>query len=833
MKAWSRRDVLRGAAAGAAAALTPKPLLGATGDAEFPEAMTAATTGMPHGERLRLDAGWKFHLGHACDPAKDFGYGAASRERPFAKAGHVSKVTSANFDDSQWQNVTLPHDWAIELPFVATKPLPEQGAKPFGREYPETSIGWYRRSFKVDAADSGKRFTVEFDGIMRAATIFCNGHYVGENFSGYAPCRFDLTDWINFGERNTLVVRSDVSSGEGWFYEGAGIYRHVWLTITEPICFARDGNVVRSEILRDSARLNFMAEVVNDSDDAKAARVRWQVIDAGGHVVTEAVSQPQTVDAWKQASLTGQIALQNPRLWSCENPYLCRLHCTLEAGGVIKDQTSVSFGIRSVKFDADHGFFLNGKPVKIKGTCNHQDHAGVGAALPDRLQSYRLERLKSMGSNAIRTSHNCPTPELIEAANRLGMLVLCETRMMDSSAEGLSQLERMVRRFRNAPSVVLWSLGNEEPEQGNSRGIRTVSSMKRLIRHLDPTRLVTVAQNGAFGKGISAVVDVQGFNYVEESIDAFHKAFPKQPMIGTETASTLCTRGIYANDAAAGYVSSYDLNAPPWGKTAEPWWKIYAERPFLAGGFAWTGFDYRGEPTPYSWPCISSHFGILDTCGFPKDNYFYYKAWWGAEPVLHLFPHWNWEAGKIVDVWVHSNLESVELFLNGRSLGAKKVEPYTHLAWSVPYEPGTIEARGSKSGHVLLTERRETSGAPAKLVLTADRETIDANGEDVAVISVSVQDAAGRIVPTASNHVRFRVNRVGRLLGVGNGDPSCHEADNGDGRSAFNGMCMALVQASRSAGEITIEAEADGIAGARLKVATAKTEPLPAVAEFA
>jgi beta-galactosidase len=404
---------------------------------------------------------------------------------------------------------------------------------------------------------------------------------------------------------------------------------------------------------------------------------------------------------------------------------------------------------------------------------------------------------------------------------------------MDSSAEGLSQLERMVRRYRNAPSVVLWSLGNEEPEQANSRGVRTVSSMKRLVRRLDPTRLVTVAQNGVFGKGISAVVDVQGFNYSEQSIDSFHKAFPKQPMIGTETASTLCTRGIYANDAAAGYVSSYDLNAPPWGKTAEAWWKIYAERAFLAGGFAWTGFDYRGEPTPYSWPCISSHFGILDTCGFPKDNYFYYKAWWGAEPVLHLFPHWNWEAGKTVKVWVHSNLESVELFLNGRSLGAKKVEPYTHLAWSVPYEPGTIEARGSKGGRVLLTERRDTTGVPAKLVLTADRETIDANGEDVAVISVSVQDAAGRIVPTASNHVRFRVSGEGRLLGVGNGDPSCHEADNGDGRSAFNGICMALVQASRSAGEIMIEAEADGIAGARLKVATAKTEPLPAVAEFA
>jgi beta-galactosidase len=411
------------------------------------------------------------------------------------------------------------------------------------------------------------------------------------------------------------------------------------------------------------------------------------------------------------------------------------------------------------------------------------------------------------------------------------MLVMCETRMMSSNPEGLSQLERMIRKYRNHPSIIIWSLGNEEREQGTPRGVKIVSSMKRLAKELDPSRPVTLAMNGAWGKGASAVVDVQGFNYFVGNIDDFQKQFPSQPTTGSETASTVCTRGIYENDKERGYVSAYDLNAPPWATTAEKWWKYFDERPFLSGGFAWTGFDYRGEPTPYNWPCISSHFGIMDTCGFPKDNYFYYQAWWGAQPVLHLFPHWNWpgKEGREIDVWCHSNLDSVELFLNGASLGSQKVQRNTHLAWKVKYVPGTIEARGTKDGNIVLTTKRETTGAPAKLLLLPDRQKISADGEDLSVVAVEVHDAKGRIVAVASNDVSFEVSGPGKIIGVGNGDPSCHEPDKATKRSAFNGLCMAFVQATKQAGEIRVVARAAGLESASTVIEAEAAQLRPAV----
>ena len=378
------------------------------------------------------------------------------------------------------------------------------------------------------------------------------------------------------------------------------------------------------------------------------------------------------------------------------------------------DRVETTFGIRTLRFDAEKGFFLNGKPVKIKGMCNHQDHAGVGEALPDRLQAYRIERLKGMGTNGCRTSHNAPTPEFLDACDRMGMLVMDETRTMSSNEEGLSELERLIKRDRNHPSVVIWSLGNEEPQQASKRGARIVSTMKKLQQKLDPTRVSTAAMNNGWGGvGISTVLDVQGFNYRDGKIDAFHKKYPQQPSIGTETASTLATRGIYEKDTVRGYVSAYDVNKPSWGNTAEEWWSFYDEREFLSGGFCWTGFDYRGEPTPYKWPCISSHFGVMDTCGFPKDTYFYYKAWWGAEPVLHLLPHWNWagKEGQEIEVWAYCNQESVELFLNGKSLGSQPVKKNGHLEWKVKYAPGVIEARASKGGRVVLTREARDDGS--------------------------------------------------------------------------------------------------------------------------
>jgi len=498
----------------------------------------------------------------------------------------------------------------------------------------------------------------------------------------------------------------------------------------------------------------------------------------------------------------------------------------------------VTFGVRTLSFDVDKGFFLNGKSVKVKGTCNHQDHAGVGAALPDRLQWYRVAVLKEMGSNAVRTSHNMPTPEWVEACDHLGMMMLCETRQMSSNDEGLAQLEVMIKRYRNSPSIILWSMGNEEGIlQSTDQGERIMRTMVERSHELDPTRLCTAAVNGNFGEGLSKALDVEGFNYNLDKPDAYHAAHPKQPTIGTETASTVSTRGIYSTDPLRNWVSAYDLNHPPWAELAEEWWKFYAAREWLAGGFAWTGFDYRGEPTPYGWPSINSQFGIVDMCGFPKDNFFYYKAWWGSEPMLHLFPHWNWaqREGEPISVWVHSNLDEVELFLNGKSQGKQKVSPLTHLEWKVKYEPGVLEARGSKDGKIVVTEKRETTGEPASIRLTADRTEIAANGEDVAVVRVEVLDKEGRPIPTADNLISFRISGEGALIGVGNGDPNCQESDKAPKRSLFNGLAQVILQASKTPGTITIEAYTEPwpppkLAAATLEIPTKQVEARPAVA---
>jgi beta-galactosidase len=366
----------------------------------------------------------------------------------------------------------------------------------------------------------------------------------------------------------------------------------------------------------------------------------------------------------------------------------------------------------------------------------------------------------------------------------------------------------MLRRDRNRPSVIAWSIANEEPAQGTERGARIATVMARLVRRLDPTRPITAAMDQAWGTGVTKAIDIQGFNYRAEQVDAFHTARPDLPIWGTESGSTVSTRGIYANDAERGYLSAYDVNAPWWASTAEKWYTIFAARKWVAGGFIWTGFDYRGEPTPYKWPCINSHFGVMDTCGFAKDLFYYYQAWWTAQPVLHLFPHWNWpgQEGKEIEVWCHTNLDRVELFLNGTSQGTRDVARNSHVMWKVPYAPGKLEARGLRAGREALVRTHETTGSGVRIVLSADRADIAADGEDVSVITATVVDAAGRMMPTAADEVTFRVSGGGRLLGVGNGDPSSHESDRGPRRRAFNGLCMAIVQSARSAGTLRVEA---------------------------
>jgi beta-galactosidase len=431
-----------------------------------------------------------------------------------------------------------------------------------------------------------------------------------------------------------------------------------------------------------------------------------------------------------------------------------------------------------------------------------------------------------------------PTPEFVAACDRMGMMMMCETRQMSSSPEGMAQLETMIKRYRNSPCIVLWSIGNEEWQLQNDVaevGVKIAASMVRRCHELDPTRVVSAAVNGDNAKGLSDSLDIIGFNYNLKFPDEYHKKHPAMPVYGSETASTISTRGVYQTDPLRNTLSAYDVNHTEWSELAEEWWTFYGTREWLAGGFAWTGFDYRGEPTPYGWPSINSQFGIVDMCGFPKDNFFYYKAWWTKEPVLHLFPHWNWEGreGEEIPVWVHSNLDEVELVVNGKSLGRQKVPHLGHIEWKVRYEPGSIEAHGWKGGKLVLTEKRETTGTIASLRLTADRTSIDADGEDVAMLTVEALDGQGRTVPTAANLVQFKVSGEGALIGVGNGDPNCLESDREPKRSLFNGLAQAIVQAGKVAGTIEIEARTmvsgSPVAPVKLSITTRKVELRPAV----
>jgi beta-galactosidase len=782
-------------------------------------------------ERLLLDFGWRFHFGHADDPNRDFGFGSAGAGN-FQKTGYFLPACSMAFDDGDWRSLDLPHDWAVELPFQNDPDLLNKGFYPLGRKYPATSVGWYRRVFELPAQDADKRITVEFDGAYRETMVLFNGFYIGRHSGGYDPFSFDVSDFAYVGQRNVLLVRVDATQSDGWFYEGAGIYRHVWLVKTNPVHVKRWGTFVRSRVQPGEAFLSILTEVSNDGTEERKARVISTVLDPSGQAVGQHTSRSAVVASGDEQSYQQEIAVKSPLFWSLEERNLYKLVTEIQADGELVDRYETPFGIRVVQFDANKGLLLNGKSVKLKGTCNHQDHAGVGAALPDAVQNYRVSKLQEMGCNSIRTSHNPPTPELLDACDRMGMLVFDETRMMSSNPEGLSQFENFVRRDRNHPSVFMWSMGNEEGLANTARGTLILTAMKALATRHDGSRPVSIAPAGAIGTGGLAACDVAGYNYMDPQAEEFHRKNPNKPVLGTETVSAVGTRGIYITDGRKGFVSSYDPYTTTGRASAEGWWRFCNARPWLSGGFVWTGFDYRGEPSPDQWPNISSQYGIIDTCGFPKDSFYYYQAWWASKLVLHIFPHWNWPGmeGKEIAVWAYSNVDRVELFLNGRSLGAKDVKKDSHVAWVVKYAPGSIEARGWKDGKLVMTTKRETTGRAAKLVMHADRGTISADGEDVAMFSAEVQDAQGRTVPITDNEVTFQVRGAGKLIGVGNGDPTDHASDKGSSRKAFSGFCMALVQSSKEAGDLTVEATSRGLVSASVTIAAKAVKLRPQVA---
>ena len=861
MPDFSRRTLIKTGLAASAGALADSRSAASAAEQSLPAAPTegeapgiASTVESPR-KRYLLDFDWRFHLGNASDQSLDFGFGAPRREGTFAKAAFVAPVGQLDFDDAGWRLIDLPHDWAVELPFLTdNKTYMEgheaklvnfgEGRKPIGRDFPATSVGWYRRKITLPAGSENKRISLENDGVFRDAVVLFNNHYLGRNLSGYAPFSFDVTDYVRHDKPNQVALRADATLSEGWFYEGAGIYRHVWLVVTDPLHIPQWGTYIQSSPRGQNADVTVITDVTNCSDQQRTFAVSTAIAGPSGNTVLTLRSGTQTLEPWSRAVVKSQGTVRKPALWSCEQPNLYSGVTSIQADSTVTDRLETTFGIRSIRFDADKGFFLNDKPVKIKGTCNHQDHAGVGSALPDQLQGDRVALLKASGSNACRTSHNPPTPEFVDACDRAGMLVMAETRMMASTPEGMSQLDRMVRQNRNHPSVILWSLANEEPDQGSPTGANIVASMKRAVKLLDPTRPVTAAMNGGWGQGVSHVVDVQGFNYAGygggggaqtgQHLDAFHKEFSALPTIGTETASDWTTRGIYKKDPEHAHATGYDTDFPGYTLSAEGWWTTYAEREYLSGGFAWTGFDYRGEPNPFDDTGISSPMGMLDLCGFPKDSYFYYSAWWREEPLVHLFPHWDWpgQEGKNIDVWCYSNLDEIELLVNGTSAGKQRMRRNSHVQWSVPYRPGMIEARGIRAGRVVLTSRRETTGTGASIKLTPNRTAIRANREDCASVQVEVLDAEQRSIPVASSMVHFQLEGAGRIIGVGNGDPGCREADKPEAaqsasRSLFSGLAMVYVQALDQAGEMKLVATSEGLPSASCVITAQATQPRP------
>ena len=592
--------------------------------------------------RLLFDNDWRFHFGHAANPEKDFNYGIKTI---FSKSGAAPGTAIApTFKDSGWRLLNLPHDWAVELPFtkVDNFDVESHGFKPVGGLFPETSIGWYRKHFTIATADSGNRFQLQFDGIFRDANVWVNGFFLGNNKSGYVGVNYDITDYINYDHDNVVVVRVDATQYEGWFYEGAGIYRHVWLNEYNNTHIADDGVFAYSSMADNKAIINIETTVDNENNAASVYTIHSYLTDRTGRMVGEAKEQTVSANAGATKTNTQTVVVNNPLLWSLENPYLYRIVVELKRDGKVLDTKTMRYGIRTLEIKPN-GVFLNGNHVKIYGTNNHQDHAGIGSALPDYMQYYRISLLKNMGSNAYRTSHHAPTPELLDACDSLGMLVLDEQRLLNSSHEYMDQFERLVKRDRSRACVFLWSIGNEEGWiQTNSYGKRIAQTLIAKLKQLDPTRTCTYAADlpNVFG-GVNEVIPVRGFNYREYAVADYHRDHPNQPLLGTEMGSTVTTRGVLNKDTIRGYLPDQDITAPWWASTAETWWKLAGPNDYWLGGFVWTGFDYRGEPTPFSWPNINSHFGIMDVCGFPKNLYYYYQSWWTDKDVLHISPHWN------------------------------------------------------------------------------------------------------------------------------------------------------------------------------------------------
>ena len=736
-------------------------------------------------ERICFDSDWAFAFGDASLPAKDFGCGTEYFNY-YTKAAsiHNEGPYSLKFDASDWGRVDLPHDWVVDLPYSG-EASHSHGYKTIGYKYPHSSVGWYRKTFNIPDEDYGKHIWLQFDGIFRSSQVWVNGFYLGHELSGYATTAYDISEYLNYGGENLVCVRVDATLEEGWFYEGAGIYRHVWLNKANKLHVAPSGTFVYSEFEENDfsrALLHIETSVSNKSNaHCSGYTVKHTLMDQEGRKVTECEVSGKPLSGKEEHLSKTCMVVESPHLWCCEEPYLYTIVTDVYSDGRLTDSYETITGIRKAEFDKDQGFLLNGKKVMLKGVNIHQDHAGVGSGIPDGLQEWRLLQLKKFGCNAYRSSHNPMTPEMLDACDRLGILVIEENRLMGINREHIDLLERMIRRDRNHPSIILWSSGNEEwGLEWNDFGRRISESMREYCHRFDPTRPMSAASSS--GPTILEPTDVAGYNYIlQNPVDKHREDYPDRCALGSEETTGCGTRGVYFNLADGVAKSSVDagngrmvaLNRDKHGPDSiynciERGLKFYAERPWLAGLFYWTGFDYRGEPNPMVFPATSSEFGILDYCGFPKDEAFYLASCWTAKPVLHVLPHWNLDGheGEKVSVWVYSNCDQVQLIVNGKKLEKKQMPKNGHLEWNAIYNPGYIKAIGWKDGKKVMENLIET--ATEAIVAEWTSETVG----DIMVVSARMQDKKGRFVPTACQELEYTAPVGWRILGWGNGDPA-------------------------------------------------------------
>ncbi|MDT0675261.1 beta-galactosidase GalB [Autumnicola musiva] len=770
-------------------------------------------------------------------------------------------------ENTNWRTLDLPHDWSIEGEFDEENPAGVGGgALPGG-------LGWYKKSFHVNAEDSTKLTFITFDGAYRNSDVWINGQHLGNRPNGYIGFQYNLTPYLNYGEEeNEILVKIDNSNqpNSRW-YSGSGIYRNVWLETTNKLHIPKWGTFISTpHVTADSASANIELNIANAYGQAKTATVQTSFLLEGNEI--NSVSEEIGISASSEEKIILKTHIENPELWSVENPKMYSAVTKISVDGEIVDQYKTPFGIRSFKFDLKEGFILNGKQLKIKGVCLHHDLGALGAAINTRAIERQLEIMKEMGVNGIRTAHNPPAPELLDLCDKMGFIVMDEAFDMWEQNKSENDyanyweewhekdLTDLIVRDRNHPSIFMWSIGNEIPEQWNERGAEIGHELANIVKNLDSTRPVTAAMNPPIAVNSdeditiqfeenraqpnalagSGALDIIGYNYAHETYPYHLKNFPNTPFIATETTSALATRGYYEfpSDTTKIWpvswdkvfeggnpdntVSAFDQVRTPWGSLHEATWKMIKKHDFLSGFYIWTGFDYIGEPTPYIWPSRSSYFGIVDLAGFPKDSYYMYKSEWTNEDVLHILPHWNWEKGQTVDVWAYyNNADEVELFLNGESMGTKSKEgDDLHVMWRFPFEVGTLKAVSRKDGKVVLEKEVKTAGKPAKMKLSADRQTITADNNDLSFITVTITDKEGILAPRADNLIKFSLEGDGKIVGVASGDPTNHESFKGKEHSALNGKALVIVQAGKKSGNLKLTATAEGLESATTSITT-------------